>query len=173
MTVPGREPLTGRRRCRRSSATTRRRAKTAAEPQCSTASRGRLGSLILLSPGSSPAHGSPSGSTAARGTLPGRQRLCRGRQWLPRAGSLPPYPWRKARFPWKALGLSGRRRRGLSLGRIFYLGTHPIAMLIQLCILAFVIEIIIAWYALVIMVWALQVTCVTFGWLLRCATAKR
>ena len=82
----------------------------------------------------------------------------------PARRSRPPYPWHKIRFPWKVLGLSSRRR-GPSLGRIFYLGTHPIAMLIQLCIIAFAIEIILAWYALVIIYWTLLVAYVTIGWL--------
>jgi hypothetical protein len=56
---------------------------------------------------------------------------------------------------------------------MFYLGTHPIAMLIQVCIIGLALEIIIAWYMLVVTFWALQVTCVTIGWLWRCGTARQ
>jgi hypothetical protein len=84
---------------------------------------------------------------------------------------LPPYPWHKVRFPWKALPRS--RRRGASLWRVLYLGTHPVAMLIELCITMVALEVIAAWVALVVAVWALQVACVTVGWLCEGATARR
>jgi hypothetical protein len=48
---------------------------------------------------------------------------------------------------------------------MFYLGRHPIALLIQMCILAIAFEIILLWVALVALVWAVQVACVTIAWL--------
>lgn len=92
-------------------------------------------------------------------------------QRMPAVRRRPPYPWHQVRFPWKALPGS-RRRRGPSLGRMFYLGRHPIALLIQACILMIAFEVIAAWVALVAMFWAAQVTFVTIAWLLACWQAR-
>ena len=88
----------------------------------------------------------------------------------PAGRSLPPYPWHQVRFPWRALPRS--RRGGPSLGRLFYLGRHPIAMLIQVCIVMIAFEVIVAWVALVAMFWAVQVICVTIAWLWQCRQAR-
>jgi hypothetical protein len=56
---------------------------------------------------------------------------------------------------------------------VFYLGTHPVALMIELCITVIALEVIVAWICLVVMVWALLVACVTVGWLCQGATARQ
>lgn len=87
------------------------------------------------------------------------------------ARSAPPYPAHLVRFPSQALPRS-RRKRGPSLGRIFYLGRHPVALLIEACITAIALEIIVAWAALVVMAWACWTAAVTAGWLWQVAAAR-
>jgi hypothetical protein len=83
---------------------------------------------------------------------------------------LPPYPAHLVRFPWNALPRS-RRRRGPSLGRIFYLGRHPVALLIEACLTMLVLWVLVAWIVLVVGVWAMWASAVTMGWLAQVAAA--
>ena len=83
---------------------------------------------------------------------------------------LPPYPAHLVRFPSGMLPRS-RRRRGPSIGRIFYLGRHPVALLIEACLTVLVLEVIVAWIVLVVGVWAMWASAVTGGWLVQVAAA--
>jgi hypothetical protein len=82
----------------------------------------------------------------------------------------PPYPAHLVRFPSHALPRS-RRKRGPSLGRIFYLGRHPIALLIEMVLTVIAFEVILAWIALVAAGWAAWVILVTIAWACRAAAA--
>lgn len=83
----------------------------------------------------------------------------------------PPYPAHLVRFPDGALPGSSRRRRGVSGRRIFFLGRHPVLLLIELWIVAAAIGFVCAWIALVVTVWALWTAAVTAAWLCRVAAA--
>lgn len=82
----------------------------------------------------------------------------------------PPYPSHLVRFPSGALPRS-RRRRGPSARRIFYLGRHPVALLIEMCLTLLALEVIVGWIALVVAAWALWTAVVTVGWLCKVAAA--
>ncbi|MGH3165330.1 MAG: hypothetical protein ACRDN0_05475, partial [Trebonia sp.] len=86
----------------------------------------------------------------------------------PRRG-LPPYPWHKVRFPRRAFPRS--RRRGPSAWRLFYLGRHPVALLMELCIMMLAVEVIVGWVAVVAGAWMMWVTLVTMAWLGQLAAA--
>ena len=83
---------------------------------------------------------------------------------------LPPFPAHLVRFPWNALPRS-KRSRGPSLGRIFYLGRHPVALLIEACLTAIALEVIFAWIVLVVGAWAMWASAVTVGWLVQVTAA--
>jgi hypothetical protein len=57
------------------------------------------------------------------------------------------------------------------LGRIFYLGRHPVALLIEAFLTILVLEVILAWVVLVVGVWAVWASTVTMGWLIQVAAA--
>jgi hypothetical protein len=80
------------------------------------------------------------------------------------------FPAHLVRSPWNALPRS-RRRRGPSVGRIFYLGRHPLALLIETCLTMLALEVIIAWIALVVGAWTIWTSAVTMGWLVEVTTA--
>lgn len=83
----------------------------------------------------------------------------------------PPYPAHLVRFPSGALPRS-RRRGGPSIGRIFYLGRHPIALLIEMCLTLIALEVIVAWIALVVTAWASWTAAVSIAWLFQVAAAR-
>jgi len=89
---------------------------------------------------------------------------------IPAARKLPPYPAHLVRFPWNTLPRS-RRRRGPSIGRIFYLGRHPFALLIEAFLTILALEVIVAWAVLVVGVWAVWASAVSMGWLVQVAAA--
>lgn len=80
-----------------------------------------------------------------------------------------PYPASLVRFPWGALPQS-RRKRGPSIGRVFYLGRHPIALLIEMLLTAIALEVILGWIALVVLAWAAWAALVTVNWACQVAT---
>ena len=88
-----------------------------------------------------------------------------------RRRKLRPYPYRLVRFPEGLLPGSGRRRRGVSVWRIFYLGRHPIALLIELWLTVAVIGVVCAWIVLVALAWAAWTAAVTIVWLCQAAAA--
>ena len=89
----------------------------------------------------------------------------------PRKRELPPYPAHLVRFPDGLLPGSSRRRRGMSVWRIFYLGRHPIALLVELWLTLAVIGLVCGWIVLVALAWALWAGAVSVVWLLRAAPA--
>lgn len=90
-----------------------------------------------------------------------------------RKRQLPPYPAHLVRFPEGLLPGSSRRRRGVSVWRIFYLGRHPILLLVELWLTVAVAALVCAWIVLVALAWALWTGAVTVGWLCRSAAAMR
>jgi hypothetical protein len=74
------------------------------------------------------------------------------------------------RFPRNAFPRS-RRRHGPSIGRIFYLGRHPVALVIEACLTLLVLEVIVAWAMVVIVAWAMWASAVTTGWLVQVAAS--
>lgn len=85
--------------------------------------------------------------------------------------TFPPYPARLASLPGRALPGSGRRRN-VSVWRVFYLGRHPVALLISVCFVMIPVVIVTAWCALVGVVWALWALAVTGVWLCQLAAAR-
>ena len=83
----------------------------------------------------------------------------------------PPYPYDLVRFPAGALPGSRRRRRGVSVYRIFFLGRHPVLLLIELWLTVAVIGAVCAWIVLVALAWALWTGAVSVVWLCRVAAA--
>lgn len=55
--------------------------------------------------------------------------------------------------------------------RVFFLGRHPVLLLIELYLAAAVIGFVFAWIAMVVTLWALWTAAVTVGWLCQSAAA--
>jgi hypothetical protein len=81
----------------------------------------------------------------------------------------PRYPAHLVRFV--AVLPRSRRRRGHSVRQYVYLGTHPIALLITVCINAMIVGVVVSWLALVWSVWVMWAMLVTIGWLCQLAAA--
>jgi hypothetical protein len=86
----------------------------------------------------------------------------------PTTRRLPPYPAHLMRFPSGMLPQS-RRRRGHSLGHYVYMGTHPVSMLIALCVNAMIAYVVVCWLALVGAAWMMWAMLVTMAWLVQVA----
>jgi hypothetical protein len=79
------------------------------------------------------------------------------------AGGPPPFPAKALRFP----SLPKSRRRGPSARHVIYLGTHPIALILSVCVQGIALMLYLSVIMMIVMVYAAYDVAVITAWLCR------